>query len=615
MSISQLNAAHAVDGDLRTCWSLAEQAAVQVGTPEPMPEPGAGPASDWRPVPHLQAPTELTRRQVDHGRLGILTMMATPAKAEDRCFLRDEADVVLHDWIVGDDALDGRWFILLPAAVLHRFAVGEGARIRDWLADAWPEDAADFVERWNIAHPAATLAWPDSGDDRSEAERQARMDDARNDRAMMNAILRKAWPMSGLWHEPPRNFTVDELVYDMQSNKIWDIVWLMEVPLQAVDTFVRKENWPRILKKGKAVAVPPSVWVRNSARTRPVNSRVSMPGQPRLVKGWVATATTVEQSAGTLSLNLWRDPPWLRRNPDGSFVIKTPAGASARRFFRLLKIVVPDRKMRRWTFRWFAYLVRNLDQLPQTMLWLSGNQGIGKDALVFALCLIVGFDNVAVLSPDQVTDKNNSFLRRKLCIVSEMRASFVEGGARGLYAKFKEFTTSPPDIATIIEKYEKAVAIRKRAGWIATTNELTEGYIPDDGERRIGVAHSDAPASWHLAEEPDFFRRYFDGLDMGDALAVRDALFACDMTAYRPADPPPATEAKRMAIPRRCHRTMPSPGRSTRCSGARRSTAPGRRRRPARRACSASRPRKSPRSRPTRSWRMLSKTSTTCRPS
>ena len=123
-------------------------------------------------------------------------MMATPAKAEDWCFLRDEADVVLHDWIVGDNTLDGRWFILLPAAVLHRFAVGEGARIRDWLADAWPEDAADFVERWNIAHPAATLAWPDSGDDRSEAERQARMDDARNDRAMMNAILRKAWPMS-----------------------------------------------------------------------------------------------------------------------------------------------------------------------------------------------------------------------------------------------------------------------------------------------------------------------------------------------------------------------------------------------------------------------------------
>ena len=545
----RLAAGHAIAGDLRTCWCRAEMQGALEGTP----------VSGEAPVAHRPPRVVLTprwqtwsRRQVDRAKLAPLVKVVAPANTHDWRFLQEEAGEVLISWLLDDaeaEPLDGLWPVLLPAAVLRRLEPKDGADALAWLARAWPNDAPDFVERWNLACPGTPLDTPAPEDDEdlTEAERQARFDVARADRAAMDRILHKAWPLWWGWEEDAlRSFTLDEFTFNQQTGEFWDIVRLRPVPTEALPSLIPKVNWARDTRTNKLV--PPKRWFTEYSQALRVSSAIWMPGHGRLVRGWVASPKDVRREAGALALNLWREPPLLRRTSDRDFAIKAPPGASARRWFQLLAVVIPERRIRHWAFRWFAYLLQNPDKMPQGVLVLSGAQGIGKDALLFAICQILGMANVYVLSPDQVTDnKYNPFLRSKLCIVSEVRASFIEGGARGLYGKIKEYTTSPPETATMVDKYEKAVAVLKLAGWVMTTNELSELFTPPD-DRRQAIAHSNASANWHLNKDPGFFVRYFDGMETGDAIAVRDKLMACNLGASNPNDPPPMSEAKKMAL-------------------------------------------------------------------
>lgn len=186
----------------------------------------------------------------------------------------------------------------------------------------------------------------------------------------------------------------------------------------------------------------------------------------------------------------------------------------------------------------FAYAVQHPGERINHALVIQGEQGIGKDSIVLAMEKVFGIHNCSQVTLQHVESQFNEWLfARQMITFQEMLAT----GRRNIYNKLKTYITDP--VHTINTKHINLQRIYNRAVYVFLTN-YKHALSIDPGDRRMWVWYSKMKP-----KPPSYYQRFYEWL--GNPRAANWLLYYLlnyDTSQFRPAAPPPMTDAKRQLV-------------------------------------------------------------------
>jgi hypothetical protein len=185
-----------------------------------------------------------------------------------------------------------------------------------------------------------------------------------------------------------------------------------------------------------------------------------------------------------------------------------------------------------------AHIVQFPGERINHALVLQGIQGVGKDSIALAMRAVLGAQNYAVVTLQNVeSDFNEWAFGKQMIVFSEMLAA----GRRSVYNKCKNYVTD--DILTINTKHIALQRVPNRANYIFVTNYRHSLSI-DPSDRRMWVWFSKM-----TPKEPSYYIRFYKWLaDKRSAAALLHFLSTYDTRKFNPTAAPPMTDAKRSMI-------------------------------------------------------------------
>jgi hypothetical protein len=189
--------------------------------------------------------------------------------------------------------------------------------------------------------------------------------------------------------------------------------------------------------------------------------------------------------------------------------------------------------------RWLACRVQRPEVKINHALFLGGDQGIGKDTLLYPVKQTVGQWNVAEILPPTLLGRFNGFVKSTLLCINEAH-DLGDLDRYTLYERLKAYTAAPPDVIRVDEKNLREYAVLNVCGVILTSNYKTSGlYLPAD-DRRHYVAWSDVEKD-SIPEQ--YWRDIYAWYDLAGCRHVAAYLSELDISDFNPKAPPPKTDA------------------------------------------------------------------------
>jgi hypothetical protein len=290
-------------------------------------------------------------------------------------------------------------------------------------------------------------------------------------------------------------------------------------PIPIVDS----EAKPVLDDRDKQKTTPAATWLD---RNRPVEQMTWAPGEPELILGrHIAEGGWIERD-GVACFNLYRPPT----------IIRGKANQASPWLDHIATIYGRDGDH---VVRWLAHRVQHPEQKINHALVLGGNQGIGKDTLLEPVKQAVGPWNFFEVSPQQVQNRFNGFLKSVILRISEAR-DLGDVDRFQFYDHMKAYTASPPDVLRVDEKHLNEHNVLNCVGIIITSNYKSDGiYLPPDDRRHF--------VAWSALTKEDFAQAYWDGLwswyENGGTSHVAAYLAELDLSDFNPKAPPPKTAA------------------------------------------------------------------------
>lgn len=263
------------------------------------------------------------------------------------------------------------------------------------------------------------------------------------------------------------------------------------------------------------------------ARSRAVEQATWAPGKPQLIEGQlIHSGVGWVDHRGARVWNYYKPPTIIRGN-----------SINAKRWVDHCYLIYPDEAAH--IIKWLAMRVQHPEVKIQHALVLGGNQGIGKDTLIYPAVHAVGPWNVHVISPVEAMGTFTGYRQSVLLVVSEAR-NLGEVNRPQFYERFKDVIASPLPLY-VNEKNRHEFYIPNIIGVIITTNHKTDGIYLDADDRRHFVCWSTLSlADFDAAYFTQMWERYYfqGGLD-DIASYLRDL----DVRDFKPGEPPPKTPA------------------------------------------------------------------------
>ena len=264
-------------------------------------------------------------------------------------------------------------------------------------------------------------------------------------------------------------------------------------------------------------------------RHNPVEQMTWWPGAPVDIRDKLAADGGWITKPGCTVFNLYR-PPTIRR-----------VRGDASRWRMHIENIYGE--YAEHIVRWCAHRVQFPGEKINHSIVLGGNQGIGKDTLLEPVKQAVGEWNFAEVSPANLHERFNPFLRNVILRVSEAR-EVGQNDRFAFYDLTKTLMAAPPNTLRIDEKNIREYHITNVVGIIITTNNKNALHIPPD-DRRHYVAWSDKTAA-------DFEPEHWDGLyywyEHGGYEIIANYLAEYDLTEFNPKAPPAKTQAWREIV-------------------------------------------------------------------
>lgn len=286
------------------------------------------------------------------------------------------------------------------------------------------------------------------------------------------------------------------------------------------------EPWParsvnsRLLPVGKASA---SDWLD---RNRPVEQMTWAPGEPPLIYdrliadgGWI-------KRRGVTCFNLYRPP-----------TIEHGNAREAGPWLKLVNKLFPEDADH--IIKYAAQRVQQPGDKINHVLFLGGEQGIGKDTILEPLKYAVGHWNFKEVSPQELLGRFNSYVKATILRISEAR-DLGELNRYQFYEHMKIYSAAPPDVLRCDEKHLREYSVQNCCGVVITSNYKSDGIYLPPTDRRTYVAWSDL-------KKDDFDDDYWNGIwgwyRAGGFGHVAAFLAQFDISEFDCKAPPPKTRA------------------------------------------------------------------------
>jgi hypothetical protein len=254
---------------------------------------------------------------------------------------------------------------------------------------------------------------------------------------------------------------------------------------------------PVLDRHGNQLKMKPSAWLDVH---RPVEQMAWVPGEDAIIRGRLVSAGGWFVKPGASCLNLYR-PPTIELGD------KNKAGP----WVSLVHKLYPDDADH--IIDYFAHRRQKPHEKINHAIILGGDYGIGKDTLVEALKQAVGPWNFSEISPHNVFEPFNPYMKATVIRVSEARDQGDQGrfDRFQFYERMKGITVTPPDVVSVNEKHIRQYYVFNRAGIVITANRKDSFYIPAN-DRRYYVAWSTLKKGYAAREFwADFYRWYEAG--------------------------------------------------------------------------------------------------------
>ncbi|MGY8682666.1 primase-helicase family protein [Bradyrhizobium sp. UFLA05-153] len=297
-------------------------------------------------------------------------------------------------------------------------------------------------------------------------------------------------------------------------------------PRESVDSIL-----PKILtgkkKQGKLVTIKASEWLKQNRRVEQVTW---MPGLPQVIEDKLLSDGGWKDRPGAHALNLYQAPQLVHGDA-------TQAGP----WIEHVRLLYPDDAED--IIDWCAHRVQRPHEKINYALVLGGYQGIGKDWILEAVEKAIGEWNFHNVSPTELLDKYNPFVKAVVMRLNEAH-DLGEGGRANryaLYERIKGYAAAPPNVLSCVDKYEKRIYVPNVLGLCITTNHKADGVHLETDDRRHRVAWSEKKKEEFSAE---FWTEQWHWLrNEGGAAHVAAYLAQRDLSAFKPGAVPRQTDA------------------------------------------------------------------------
>jgi Family of unknown function (DUF5906)/Toprim domain len=264
---------------------------------------------------------------------------------------------------------------------------------------------------------------------------------------------------------------------------------------------------------------------RHLDQTSPAEQMTWVPGEAELIHGRLLNEGGWIERKGVTTYNLFRPAIIVPRQGDVALWLKH------------VKTLYPDATKHMIT--WLAHKVQRPAEKINHAIVLGGEQGIGKDAILEPIKQAVGAWNFQDVSPRQVLERFNGYLKSVILRISEAR-DLGDADRFKLYDHLKAIIAAPPDTLRIDEKNIREYVIPNVTGVIITTNHKVGGiHLPPDDRRHFVVW---SPLT-RRRFTPKYFMRLYRWYADGGAEIVAHYLATLDISKFNPKAPPPQTEA------------------------------------------------------------------------
>lgn len=341
----------------------------------------------------------------------------------------------------------------------------------------------------------------------------------------------------------------EEFRFDAYQAAYWDInTGFLHKEPKSINALIPVEYWPRFVKrdeetgKEKEVLIKPATWLANVSNNFLVDTSTWWPGKDRLIEGFLAIDGAMITDDRRIMFNTYRPPPQITAAPK---IAKRLLG-EAERWADHVKELWPDPIEHNFLFDYCAHMIQFPHIKANSILTLSGEQGIGKDMALVPVKSAVGNWNVRDITPDDIASNYNPWAQCVMLVVNEMKPTKEDFYASNMYEKLKTLAASPPDTIAISDKYMRQRHIVNVLRIFITTNKMQSMYIDGNDRRMRAVLHSPKLQGWR---EPSYFEGLADWIDnRSGALAVAIWLAARDLKAFKPKATPAATEAWKAVV-------------------------------------------------------------------
>ena len=215
-----------------------------------------------------------------------------------------------------------------------------------------------------------------------------------------------------------------------------------------------------------------------------------------------------------------------------------PQDVDCQRVLGHFSLLVPEESERHHLFSYLACMVQRPSTKLNSMVLITGGQGIGKSTIGTILSGILGDGNTKNLSPDMAENRfRSNWGDCQLLILEEL----MMRGRLEFYNELKPWITEEEVLAD--RKGKDPRHVRTPRGFLAFSNFKNAAMLPSD-DRRVFVVGSSMQK-----QSNEYYQELYGSLD-SELPGFLYFLLSYDLSGFNPKAPPPVTAAKKHMIER-----------------------------------------------------------------